>query len=212
MKHSIDDQKPVWLFLGKLLDAAVLHVLWLLCCLPVVTFGASTSALYDVMMKSAANEDGHYYRMFFRSFKSNLRKGIVLGLIFLVLEGMLLWSFFLCTWNAELNPSLLYFRIPAVVLMVLFFMMFEYVFPLQARFENTVPMTLRNGFLLSVRNLGWTIVMTLIPAAFYALVIWLEKYLLPLMVWGFGLIAFLQAFILNRIFRPFIEAGTDEEA
>ena len=68
MKNFFDPQKPVWSFFGKLLDAIVLHILWLVCCLPVVTFGASTTALYDIMLRLAEYSGGHNYRRFFLSF------------------------------------------------------------------------------------------------------------------------------------------------
>lgn len=37
----------------------VLNVLWLVCSLPVVTLGASCAALYQVLGKVIAGEDGH---------------------------------------------------------------------------------------------------------------------------------------------------------
>ena len=42
---------PFWTFMGKLVDVVVLHFIWLVCSLPVVTFGASTTALYYALLK-----------------------------------------------------------------------------------------------------------------------------------------------------------------
>ena len=42
---------PFWTFMGKLVDVVVLHFVWLVCSLPVVTFGASTTALYYALLK-----------------------------------------------------------------------------------------------------------------------------------------------------------------
>ena len=37
---------PIWRFMGRLGDMIVLNLLWLVCSIPVVTIGASTTALY----------------------------------------------------------------------------------------------------------------------------------------------------------------------
>ena len=78
MAKLFDMTNPFWSFVGKLLDVVVLHLLWILCCLPVVTFGASTTALCYVLMKEAADRGSHYYRMFFEAFRANLFKGSVM--------------------------------------------------------------------------------------------------------------------------------------
>ena len=42
---------PLWRALNFIADVMVLHVLWLVHSLPLVTIGASTTALYYAMMK-----------------------------------------------------------------------------------------------------------------------------------------------------------------
>lgn len=196
---------PFWSFVGKLLDVVVLHLLWVICCLPVVTFGASTTALYYVMMKLAADRGSHYYRMFFKAFKDNLLKGSIIGLVFLILEGGLVYTIYLTTVNLDLNPAFPALRVAAIVLAVLIFLGYEYVFPLQARFENKIPRTIMNGMMFSIRHLGWTIAMTLIFGGFYFLLIYYMKYLIPLIAWGFGLVVFVCSFMLNHILEPYAE-------
>ena len=210
MKNLFNAQNPFWSFVGKLLDAVVLHFFWLLCCLPVVTFGAATIALYDVMLRLTDDRGGHYYRRYFQAFKENLRQGIPLGLLFLFVEGGLIYSFFLLTQTESWNPVFPGLRILSVILAVLVLMVFEYAFPLLARFENTVFQTLKNAFLFALRYLGWTIIMTAVLVGFYVLIYLFSQYIFPLLILGFGLIALIQAYILNRIFKPFVDA--DEQS
>ncbi|MBR4767877.1 MAG: glutamate--tRNA ligase [Lachnospiraceae bacterium] len=204
-------QNPFWAFVGKLVDVLVLHLFWIVCSLPIVTFGPSTTALYYALMRLARDEGGHYYRAFFKSFKENIKQGIILGLIFLLIEGALAYTYWLCTKNVALNPAFPGIRIVAIILMVVVVMTFEYAFPLLARFDNTIRRTIQNAFLMSIRHIGWTIVMTAIFVGFYALIIAFERYIFPLTIWGFGLVAFLQSYILNRIFKPYIEKITGKE-
>ncbi len=44
---------PVIAFLNKMTDLILLNVLWILCCLPVITAGAATTAAYYVSITSA---------------------------------------------------------------------------------------------------------------------------------------------------------------
>ena len=44
-------ENPIWKFIGNLADFFLLSCLWYLCCLPVVTAGAATTALYYVTFK-----------------------------------------------------------------------------------------------------------------------------------------------------------------
>ena len=202
---------PVFTFIGKLLDVIVLHFLWIVCSLPIVTFGASTTALYYALMKEAEDKEGHYFRQFFKSFKMNLKQGIGVGLIFIFVEGGLLYSAYLCSANIDLNPAFGVIRIIALVLAVLALLIFEYVFPLLARFDNTLVNTFKNAFLFAIRYFGWTLVMAAMIVGFYVLMYYFERYIFPLMILGFGLPAFGCAYILNRIFKPYIDAVEQEE-
>ena len=211
MAKLFDMTNPFWSFVGKLLDVVVLHLLWILCCLPIVTFGASTTALCYVMMKEAADRGSHYYRMFFQAFKENLFKGSVIGVVFLILEGGLVYTVYLTSANMALNPAFPAIRVIAIILAVMVLMAFEFAFALQARFENTIPRTLINGFLFSIRHLGWSIVMTAIFIGFYAALIYFMQYVFPLIAWGFALIVFICAFMMNHILEPYAEMAAKHD-
>ena len=57
--------------LTRVFDFIVLNVLWVLCSVPIITIGASTTALYSMMLKIVANEEGYIIRGFFEDFKKN---------------------------------------------------------------------------------------------------------------------------------------------
>lgn len=63
----------VYEFIVKFTNMVLLSLCWLLCCIPIVTIGASTTALYSVCFKMLKKEDGHICKMFFSYFKSNFR-------------------------------------------------------------------------------------------------------------------------------------------
>lgn len=83
-----------------------------------------------------------------------------------------------------------------------------YVFPLQARFYNTVKRTLFNALFMSVRHMGQTIMMLvvdgfLVAAVYFALFVMPQAAML-LLLFGFPLIAFVNSYIFTPIFKKYI--------
>ena len=60
---------PVWRFIGKLGDLILLNLLWTVCSIPVITIGASPTAVYYVTLKMVRDENDSTVRSFFHSFK-----------------------------------------------------------------------------------------------------------------------------------------------
>ena len=68
----------------KVFDVMVLGFLWILCSLPVLTIGASSTALYYAMVKCVKNNDGYAVKEFFHSFKMNLMPATIIWVILAV--------------------------------------------------------------------------------------------------------------------------------
>ena len=76
--------------LSKICDMVFLNVLWVICSIPIVTIGPSTTALYTVMLKIVRNEEGYIFRGFFKAFKENFKQSTVIWLIIAVFS-VLCW-------------------------------------------------------------------------------------------------------------------------
>ena len=201
---------PFWTFMGKLVDVVVLHFVWLVCCLPVVTIGPSTTALYYSLLKDTRDEGAHYVKDFFKSFKQNLKQGIILGLIMLVFGALLSFSIRFYLSLEATNLAITVVKALAILVAILYLMILQYVFALLARFDNTVKRTIQNAFVFSIRYIGWTIVMIIILAAYIFVILW--YIFIPLMIPGYALVVFLDCYILNHIFKPYVkEQEKDEE-
>ena len=68
--------------LGKIADMVVLSLLWLLCCLPIVTVVPASGALYRAVYSCVRAEQTHLIHIFWSCFRKDLRSGIGLSLIF----------------------------------------------------------------------------------------------------------------------------------
>ncbi|MBQ9910623.1 MAG: DUF624 domain-containing protein [Lachnospiraceae bacterium] len=211
MRKLLDVTNPFWTFVGRLVDAFLLHLCWLLCCIPVVTIGASTTALYAAMMKDVADEEAHYIRAFFKSFKQNLGQGIVLGLIYMVVGAILAYAIYLFRQMNEIGAGAIYQigEVAAIAFSVLWLMTVVYAFALLARFYNTIPRIILNAFFLAFKNFGWTVLIVALIVA-YAIVLFVLQFL-PIVFVGYGLVALIHAYILNHMFKPLIAQSLGEQ-
>ena len=182
-------------FFNKLFDILVLNFLMVVCSLPVITMGASVTALYHSVNRMQKNEGG-LYRGFFRAFKDNFKQATVLWLVVLVTGA--LWGFNLIFYSASQIPI---FRTINVLILVLWAMVAAWIFPLQAKYYNPVKTTLKNAVLCMMAYLPRTLLMTvlnLVPVVcflYFGLLGGLE--LIALLVW-FALAAYINLRIMEK--------------
>ncbi len=164
---SVDGK--LYKFMLGLLNVFKINLLWIICSLPIVTFGAATIAAFDVTMKMVDDEEGYVARQFLKAFKSNLKKGIPLGLLAVVC-AYIVWLNFSLFEQIEGNPILL--LIVGMVAAFVFTLSFIYAFPLQARYENTIVKTLQNSLNISLRYFGRTLLTIVILAVEILIIFW----------------------------------------
>lgn len=83
MGGLFDYDSKLFQLLLRVSDVVALSLLWLLCSLPILTLGASTSALYYTAMKLVRQRGDSAIAMFFHAFKENLRASLPVTLILL---------------------------------------------------------------------------------------------------------------------------------
>lgn len=196
---------PVWRFIGKFFDVMVLNLLWVICSIPIVTVGASTTAVYYVTMKLVRDENDSVVKAFFRSFKENFKQATVIWLI-LLLSGALIGFdiyFFLHIQTAQsaVRTVMMALLFAFAILWVLIFL---YAFPLQAKFYNPIRRTLFNGFFMSVRHILQSLVMLVTDAAIVVIALLVPMLFMLLVLFGFPLLAFFNSYIFVWIFDKYI--------
>ena len=162
MNHLFNLDGPVLQFINKIVYSVYLNILWFICCIPVITIGASTTALFYVTLKISKNEEGSITKAFFHSFKENLRQGTVIWLILLAfgiilgIDGYVLYHmrFENVFWTLCTAVFCVAAAAYAIILM--------YIFPLLARFDNTIGAMFKNALFIGVRFLFCTALMAVI--------------------------------------------------
>lgn len=193
--------------LTRIFDFILLNVLWLVCSLPVVTIGASTTALYAVMMKVAANEEGYILRGFLDAFRSNLKQSIAVWLILLAVGTVIGIDFMIVRRMpgklAEVGTVLLGAASFIYMVEVIF------VFPLIARFENSTFQMMKNAILIpAVRFPFMALIMLVTGACLVLTFLNTTTILAGAVIWsliGVSLLTYANSFLLSGMLRPFIE-------
>lgn len=203
---------PVVLFLEKIGKLLFLNLIWLVCLIPVVTFGPATTAMNYVVLKLARDDDVSVAKDFFHSFKVNMKQGIVLTLLTFLGAALLYVEFVCCSIMEGTIRTVLI--IVFVVLALVYIAVFAYTFALQAQFDNTVRQTMKNGFLLSIRNFGCTVrILLLLSVPIVIGLLFPEFQMRTLPLWIFlapAIIAWLCAKQLNQVFLPYIRSDEND--
>lgn len=205
MGNLFNLDNPIWRFMGKLVDVFILTMLWFICCIPIFTIGPASTAVYYVTLKLVRDEESYTVRSFFKSFKENFKQGVAIGLIMTFLGIFFVYDIYAYFTMGNQVTTLLGIAFLGIFLLYLFTL--TYVYPLQAKFYNSIFRTMRNALFMSVKHLFRSLLMVAIAVIVIVGVLFFP----PLLLLSFGLIAFLQSYLLVRIFDLYIPKEETEE-
>lgn len=210
LSRIFDMDNAVFRFFHTIGEIWWLHILWLVCSLPVITIGASTTALIYSCMKVQGRE-GYATQNFFRSFRENFKQSTLLLLFFLVTGILLLLDLILCKKADSLAGQCI--KYGAVALMIPYSMMLLYAFALQSKFVNPVVKTLQYAFVIAGKYFGYTIQMALIVAAFLLLNTTIVLVNFISLSIGVGVVVYILSLYYSKIFTqviPVSQSGTED--
>ena len=198
MNSLLNPDNPVMQFITKIVYSVYLYILWIMCCIPVVTAGAATTALYYVTLKMAKNEEGGITKSFFKAFKENFKQSTIVWLILLALgivlgiDGYVLWH--MRFENAFWTVITAIFLVAAAAYLIVVM----YIFPLMARFDNTIFAMFKNSLFIGMRFLLCT---ALVAVIHFAMLFVIINLFTPAVIFGEGLCAFLSSYFLANILK-----------
>ncbi len=208
MNRFFSSDNPFMRVMSKVFDMGWLSLIYLVFCIPVVTFGAATTSLYYVSAKVLRHNRSYVWKEFWSSFKTNFAQSTIIWLVMAVVYTLLVWNIQLLGVTDEAtkaNPnggylSGAYLAIGAVMACV-----GCYVFPLISRFRMKLSQLLRFSLFCAFRHFLHTLVMLAvlvlasfgIYAAFYTQII-LIMLVLP------GLAGFLYTFPMEHVMKKYM--------
>ena len=205
IKAAFDTDNFLMRFCEKVLDIVTVNLLFVVSCLPIVTIGVAKISLYQTIFEVKRSRRIPVFKIYIRAFKQNLKLGLQLGLlelgIFLisVVDLSLFWG----------QTSLGFQLIKAICLGILIFLTLVMLasYPIAARYDLTWKEVLQKGLLLVSFNFVWFFLMLAIILLIIML-LYLSGFTLVLggsafLLFGFGLLAFCQAGLMEKLFAKY---------
>ena len=210
---SLDN--PVMRFLSRVADIMILNLLFIICSLPIITIGASLSALYYCLFKIKEEEEGYLVKKFFHSFKDNLKQATLMWLIMLALFLVLFLEFMMYR-NVDGTIGTVV-RSIVLIGLIFWYLISTYAFALQAKFYNSIRNTFHNAVLLIFANGPRSIAIIGLTAAVIAftlmqkdvVVVW--NLILVWILFGFSGIATINVQFLYPVIRKLMPEESKEE-
>lgn len=182
------------------MDLVLVNLLWLACCLPVITIGASTTAMHYVVRKMAAGEPYKVWSGFWQSFRQNFKQGTALWLILAIAGTLCGADGFL---GSQMDGTLGTLCQAAGILGTIAVLgSATLVFPLLARYTQTTMQLLKSALLLAVGNIWIVIAGCLTAVMFPALTLWKASFgivAIPMWILTGGS---LSALVVQLLLRP----------
>lgn len=206
-QRIFDPENGFFTTVSKIMDAAGLSVMWLLCCIPVITIGPATAALYYSVVKCVRKDEDHPYRNFWYSFRANGKTGSLLTVICLLFGVFFYWehqTLRIMASGGDEALQIVYFALTFLLLLPLGLIC--WIFPLLSRFETGAAALLRNSFLIAFRHLPVTLMLALL--VFLSVTLTTTLWFLPLFIVTPTVTALLASFPIERVLKKYT-AGND---
>lgn len=179
-------------------EMMLLNLCFLVGGLPIVTIGASVTAMYTMMGRRLRQEGSGIVAPFFKAWWQNLAPATGLWLAQVVITVLLGSTFFLAL------P--LFIRVLAAMVLVIVTMLFPILYAQLARFRNRLFAYLKNAVILLVYKLGWVVAslaLTIAPVLFFLLFpVTFFQYGFLWLLFGFSALYYASALLMRKILQP----------
>ena len=213
MEKGTDTRNPIIKALERFGDLFALNLTFILSCIPVITIGASVTALFTMTNKMVRNEDGTMWKGFWKAFGQNFKAGTKVWAVILAYLGVVYAEYTYMIQSAGQATNFMVVLIGFEMVFLSFLLPF--LFPIIARYENTIINYIKNTVIISVANFKtWLVVFIIwfVPALALAAstLLWAYTWYLWLLVM-FAVQAYATSMILQKVFDKLEEAQTEQE-
>ena len=189
-----------WVFMEKIMNLCVIGFLWLLFSLPVITIGASTTALFSYTLKLTRNEEGYIFKSFWKSFRENFVLSTVIWLASAAVGGFLMTDLYACQFLPVKGIIRWGIRVILVSLLFVYFLTVIYLFPLIASFRVSFKKAVGSALVMGVGNL-YVSVTILVIYGIFGVIAWFLPVLF--MVW-LALACYFSSHFFYSVFERYL--------
>lgn len=181
-------------FTNKFSDLITLNLWFVLTSLPLITIGASATAMHYVLLRIYRDElEYSITRNYFRAFRENFRQATAIWIIYIVFGAVLFADLFFIA-----NPGFL--KILVTIVSILLVLSLSWIFVLQSRYANPVYATIRNSVVFSIMHPIDTVLMCALMLLPLLLLIGKPSTIPIVVICGFSLAGIIRAMIYGKVF------------
>ncbi|MBP3339583.1 MAG: YesL family protein [Lachnospiraceae bacterium] len=201
-------------FMRKMMWVFFLNLIFIVTSLPIITMGASTTAMYSVLQKLINEREFRLFKDYFSSFKRNFVKStliwLVCAVIILICGIDLLFFINLAVKQGGIGIVLL---VASILIIIAIFMVLLPIAPVLAEFEGSISDTMTVVFFMVKRNIRKSFMAvvstTLIIGFTLYIILYGELIFIYFPLLTFALNGFVLSYIYDSIFRKYYKE--DEE-
>lgn len=194
----LDYDSPLMQALTKIANLMILNLLTIICCIPIITAGASLTALHYMCLKMKRNEDGYIVKGFFKAFAESFKQATPVWLILIVVY-VVFFGDFLIVYRAGIEFNY-WFQVALAVVGIFVIFVSLMVFPVMAKFSNTTFQTLKNALIISIVKFPITLAMLVLNIIPILITLYMLQLFPFVLMFGFSAPAFLAACLYNKYF------------
>ena len=207
MNNLNQRENPMLYWFSKIGDFCGLSVLWLLLCLPVVTAIPACIALFDSVAHCIhGTEDGTISR-FFRTFKNELLRGLLLSVVWLVIGVGLLYGYSILFQIGKEDPAMAAYSLVYLFSMLVPLGVLTWLIPVESRFQHSFFGLFRSAAVCAISHLPTTVVLLVIFAL--ALILTLFIPILALVMPAIAVT--IQCWFVERVFQKYIPQKEEDD-
>ncbi len=201
MSKGLNFESPFMRALDIIANLLVLNVLAVICSIPIVTIGASYTAMHKQLYRMKTDEDGYIVKDFFKEFGKNFKQATIIWLGILLVGGILGVDIYIFMEKGLEFAA--YYKLAIYALFFTLCLCAVYVFPIISRYETTIKSALKNALAMAFYAFFKSILMVAVTVAPWVAAYFIPNFIMVDLLFGLSLPAYVCVFFYSRTFAEF---------
>ncbi len=198
-------------FANKFWTLMYINFIYVLFCLPIVTFGPATAAMTTLMRNIYLEKPQFVFHDFWQAFKKNFKQSFIIGIVDVLAIALAVYAFIFYTTNIDADNYWLYYAL-TMAAEVIFLLMNFFIYPQIAALDLKMPAILKNSLIFAFVNLRGNLICLALFIGYATLILFFPFIMLMLAIilpFGFlGLVVIFACYpaIQKLIINPYYES------
>lgn len=188
---------PIYRFCNFISDLFILNLFWMIFSLPIVTIGASTTALFYVWGKWLRKDNVYLFKDFWKSFKENFKQATIIWIILLCLFAIV--GFNIRNMNL-LGSNMNWLLVLQIALLLQLIIITVYIFPVLSRFNMNITNCFKTSFFFGGRHF----ITTILSVITFVIVLYITYLTGFLVLFSMSIYALISSYMMEKVFKKYI--------